>query len=160
MFGLKKKHAPLTDFERSLLARLMGIEHELRRIAHCLCHKPKALSAILFFKTQNGETSMPLTVHINDVPGVASFQEFSGPSGTGIVVPPVGAVTFASDNPAVATVDPTSGALAYISAGTANISGSDAGNALTASDVLTVSAATAVSAVLTLTPGQGSASGA
>lgn len=96
---------------------------------------------------------MPLTVHINDTPGSASFQEFSGAGGTGIVVPPVGAVTFASDNTAVATVDPTSGLLAYLSAGVANISGSDAGNSLTASDVLTVSAATAVSAVLTLTPG-------
>ena len=96
---------------------------------------------------------MPLTVHVNDKPGVAVYQEFDGPNGTGNKVPPTGTVAYASDNPAVATVDPTSGQLAYVGAGTANISASDGGN-LPASDVLTVTAAAAVSSTLTLTPGQ------
>ena len=95
---------------------------------------------------------MPLTVHVNDVPGVALYQEFSGPKGTGIVVPPTGSVQYASDNPAVATVDPNTGQLAYVGPGTANISASDGGN-LPASDVLTVSAAAAQSSTMTLTPG-------
>jgi hypothetical protein len=143
----------MTHFEKDLLAELRGIRAELHRIACCVCQEPLAGSATLSFITSKGETNMPLTVHVNDVPGTALFQEWSGPSGTGIVVPPVGTVTYASDNTAVATVDPNSGQLAYVSAGTANISGTDAGNGLTASDVLTVSAATAVSATLTLTPG-------
>lgn len=95
---------------------------------------------------------MPLTVQLNDKPGTAVFLEWSGLSGTGIVVPPVGAVTFASDNPSVATVD-QNGLLAYVSAGVATISAVDAGNSLTASDVLTISPVTAVSATLTLNAG-------
>lgn len=142
----------MNEYERESLNWLRRIWEELRRIARCVCRH--ARSASLSFVLPLGEkTNMPLTVHVNDVPGTALFQEWSGPSGTGIVVPPVGAVTYASDNTAVATVDPSSGQLAYVGAGTANISGTDAGNSLTASDVLTVSAATAVSATLTLTPG-------
>lgn len=95
---------------------------------------------------------MPLTVHLNDKPGIASYQEFDGPGGTGNKVPPTGAVAYASDAPAVATVDPATGQLAYLSAGVATISGSDGGN-LPASDVLTVVASVAVSATLTLNPG-------
>ena len=146
-------HEKLSLFERTILSIFARIEYQLSRIARCLCHKP-GRSAFLFFKLPNGdETNMPLTVHVNDNPGSASFQEWSGPNGTGIAVPPVGAVSYASDNTAVATVDPSTGKLAYISAGVANISGTDAGNGLTASDVLTVIAATAVSATLTLSPG-------
>jgi hypothetical protein len=127
----------------------------LRRIEWCLCHKqkPVAVSSTLSLITESGETDMPLTVHVNDVPGTALFQEWSGLSGTGIVVPPIGTVSYASDTPTVATVDPASGQLAYISAGTATISGADSGNTMTASDILTVSAALAASATMTLTPG-------
>lgn len=95
---------------------------------------------------------MPLTVHLNDKPGSAKYQEFDGAGGTGNKVPATGAVAYASDTPAVATVDPVTGQLAYVSAGTATISGSDGGN-LPASDVLTVVASVAVSATLTLNPG-------
>lgn len=112
----------------------------------------KAISATLTFVNSKGE-HMPLLAHVNDVPGTAVFAEFTGPKGTGTAVPPTGAVTFASDTPAVATVDPNTGALAYLTAGTATISGTDAGNSLTASDVLTLTAAPAVSATLTLNPG-------
>lgn len=90
-----------------------------------------------------------ITVHINDAPSTAVFTEFSGANGTGIAVPPVGAVAFVSDNPAVCTVDPASGLLGYVSAGTANITGADAGNSLTASGAVTVSAAVAQSATVT-----------
>lgn len=152
----KHDHIELDEVEalERIAECVCEIRHEIKRIANAVEKLvPKAGSATLSFITSKGATNMPLTVHVNDVPGTALFQEWSGPSGTGIVVPPVGAVTYASDNTAVATVDPNSGQLAYVSAGSANISGTDAGNSLTASDVLTVSAATAVSATLTLTPG-------
>lgn len=96
---------------------------------------------------------MPLSVHLSDKPGSAVFAEFTGANGTGVKVPPVGAVTFASDTPATATVDPNTGALTYIAAGTAVISAKDAGNGLAASDTLTVVADVATSATLTLVPG-------
>jgi uncharacterized protein YjdB len=98
------------------------------------------------------ETTLMLTVHLNDRPGSAVYQEFDGLNGTGNKVPPVGAVVYASDNPAVAVVDPATGALVYVSAGTAVISASDNGN-FPASDTLTVVASVAQSATLTLTAG-------
>ena len=95
---------------------------------------------------------MPATIIVGGT-ATASFLEWTGPAGTGSNIAPVGAVAFASDNPAVATVDPASGIATGVSAGTANISGTDAGNGLTASDVLTVNAPqpVAVSATLSLT---------
>lgn len=96
---------------------------------------------------------MPATILVG---GTANslFQEWTGPNGTGTVVPNAGAPAFVSDNPAVATVDPASGVATGVSAGTANISGTDPANSLTASDVLTVNAVAtpAVSATLTLSP--------
>jgi hypothetical protein len=135
----------------------MSIEHEIRRILRLLEQilrllQPQpgiARSAVL---TLNGD-SMPLTVHVNDVPGMAIFVEFDGLNGTGNKVPPVGTVTFSSSNPATASVDPNTGSLAYVAAGTTTISATDAGNSLSASDTLTVIASTAVSATLTLVPG-------
>ena len=93
---------------------------------------------------------MPVTIEVGKQ-AQANFKEWSGPNGTGTELPPVGAVSFASDNTAVATVDPASGLATGVAPGTANISGTDAGNSLSASDVLTVSAPVAQSATLTLT---------
>ena len=98
-------------------------------------------------------TEMPASILVG---GTASslFQEWTGPSGTGTVVPNAGAPAYTSDNPAVATVDPASGVATGVSAGTANITGTDPVNNLTASDVLTVNTPPpppAVSATLTLT---------
>jgi len=96
---------------------------------------------------------MPATILVG---GTANslFQEWTGPNGTGTVVPNAGAPAFSSDNPAVATVDPATGVATGVAPGTANISGTDPANGLTASDVLTVNAVVqpAVSATLTLTP--------
>jgi len=95
---------------------------------------------------------MPATISVNAT-ATATYMEWSGPSGTGTQLPPVGAVTYSSDTPAVATVDPNSGICTGVSEGTANISGVDAGTGLSASDVLTVTAAPPpppVSATLTL----------
>src|SRR5882762_8537958 len=67
------------------------------------------------------QESKMLTVHVNDNPGRAIYQEFDGLNGTGNKVPPVGTVTYASDNPAVAVVDAATGALVYVAEGTAVI---------------------------------------
>lgn len=96
---------------------------------------------------------MPATVVIG---GTANslFQEWTGPNGTGTVVPNAGAIAYTSSNTAVATVDPVAGVATGVSAGTAVITGTDPVNNLTASDTLTVTPATppvAVSATLTLT---------
>jgi len=111
-------------------------------------HKPQ--SATLKF---SGGSGMPATVNIG---GTANslFQEWTGPNGTGTVVPNAGAISYTSDNPAAATVDPATGVATGVSAGTANITGTDSVNSLTASDVLTVQTPPppkAVSATLSLT---------
>lgn len=123
------------------------IRHLLERLA------PLPASSTLTILNSKGENM--LTVHVNDTPGTAVYQEFSGLRGTGQKVPPTGAVVYKSDNPSVATVDPSTGDLAYLSAGSATISADDGGN-LPASDVLTVTAAAAASSTLTLNPGASS----
>lgn len=99
-----------------------------------------------------GANQMPATILIG---GTASslFQEWTGPNGTGTVVPNAGAPAFTSSNPAVATVDPASGVVTGVSAGQATITGDDPANNLSGSDTITVNAPsqTAVSATLTLT---------
>jgi hypothetical protein len=102
----------------------------------------------------SGDQGMPATILVGKT-AQAIFQEFSGPNGTGDKLPPAGAVTFSSSNPSVASVDPSSGLITGMSAAggsaTATISGTDAANGLTASDLLTVTE-TAQSAVLTIVP--------
>ena len=56
-------------------------------------------------------------------------------------VPAVGPVTFSGDNPAVATVDPSSGAVTIVGPGSVNFTGTDTANGVSASDTLTVLAA-------------------
>lgn len=131
------------------------LAHAVEKIAHCVC-KPaiRAESATLTFK---GANNMPLSIVVGQA-FQAQYQEFSGAGGSGSVVPPTGAVAYASDNAAVATVDPVSGAGMGVSAGTANISANDAGlpaPGLPASDVLTVGPASvvAVSSTMTLSAG-------
>ena len=136
------------------------LEKTLRRIEHKIdflirLHKEhKAHSLVLIIKEAKGNPmGQPLKVHISDTPGMASVQEFTGTNGTGTLVPPIGPVVFASDNPSVATVDPASGQLAYVTAGTANISAVDQGNGLSDSTALTIVADLAQSLLETLAPG-------
>lgn len=79
---------------------------------------------------------MPATIKVGKT-ATSLFQEWTGPSGTGTVVPNIGAISFLSDNTAVATVAAT-GVVTGVAAGTANISGRDGTNGLTGSDVATV----------------------
>lgn len=103
------------------------------------------LSATLKIK---GETMATLLVGKT---AQAVWQEFSGPNGTGDKLPPAGAVTYSSSDPAVATVDPSSGLVTAVAIGTATITGTDAANSLTASDSVT-DTEVAQSAILTVVP--------
>jgi hypothetical protein len=132
----------------------LDIAHSLRNIDHSLAAirvilTPR-LSATLTVHSAKGDHHMPATLLVGKT-GTAVWQEFSGPNGTGDKLPPAGAVTFTSDNNAVATVDPSSGLVTAMAIGTCNISGSDAANSLTASDSVTVTE-TAQSATLTVVP--------
>lgn len=104
---------------------------------------------------------MPARIVVGGNGATFRFTEFAGLNGTGNVVPPSGPITFASDNPAVATVDNTTQVMnadgsvsVQVQAVAANPDGSDAtanitgvdpasANKVTAGDVLTVGAATA-----------------
>jgi hypothetical protein len=115
-------------------------------------HLPQSATLKL---TVEGKLAMPATILVG---GTANslFQEWSGPSGTGTVVPDAGAPAFTSSNTAVATVDPVTGISTGVAPGTAVITGTDPTNptVLTASDTLTVNAPPPpppVSATLTLT---------
>jgi Big-like domain-containing protein len=138
---------PTEELLNTLL--LLLILREVRLIRKSLT---RAESATLTFINSKGE-KMPATIAVGKQ-AQATFTEWDGPNGTGNKVPPTGAVAFESDNPAVATVDPSTGVCTGVSGGIANISGLDQGNNLSASDVLTVQAAppppTAQSATLTL----------
>lgn len=143
-----KKHQQENDAK--LVAAIEHFSHHVSHairagfadVARAIDHQQrKAVSATLVLVNSKGDPIMQ-TVNINDAPGSALYQEFSGLNGSGSVVPPTGSVQYASDTPAVATVDPNTGQLAYISAGTATISASDGGN-LPASFVLIVTPATA-----------------
>ena len=92
---------------------------------------------------------MPATILVGGTASSA-WQEWSGPNGTGDPLPPAGAVTYSSDNTAVATVDPNSGVATGVALGNCNIVGVDGANTLTAKDSLTVTEV-AQSATLTLT---------
>lgn len=111
------------------------LEAGILEILHIL---NRAQSATLTVQILSGGTSMPKTV-VSGGTGQAAFHEWSGPGGSGVELPLAGAVTFSSDNTAVATVDPATGAIASVGPdGVANISGVDAANGLTAADVFTV----------------------
>lgn len=129
--------------ERLILLELREILRDVRKILKAE-GAPRAKSA--------KGVLMPATIQVGGLGATFTFTEFSGPAGTGSIVPPLQPIVFASDNTAVATVD-ASGNVTAVAAGTANISGSDPGNSLSASDVLTVQAAqlVAVSATGVLT---------
>src|SRR5277367_4671815 len=114
---------------------LRVIEHGILEIIHLL-NRPQSATLKLRASLADDPTyeqidtwagrpvrrkGMPAQIQIG---GTANslFQEWTGPNGTGTVLPNAGAIAFASDNTAVATVDPASGVVTGVSAGTANIS--------------------------------------
>lgn len=76
---------------------------------------------------------MPLTISVGSKGASAALTEFNV---NGAVVPAVGPVTFVSDNPSVASV--SGNQITAVAAGVANITGTDTGSGVSATDVLTV----------------------
>lgn len=93
---------------------------------------------------------MPATLTIGQTAN-SVFTEFSGPNGTGVVVAPIGPVTFVSSDPSIATVDPNTGLVTAVAAGAATITATDEGNGLSASDSVSDSPLVATSATLVIT---------
>jgi hypothetical protein len=134
----------------------MSHHHEdLKEILERVLHLPKReqkqlkdILDILFSVAQSatfklkGDSQMPATIKVGQTTS-GVFTEFDGPNGTGNVVAPSGPLAYASDNAAVATVDPASGIVTGVSAGTCNIGAQDpaSANKVTASDSCTVIAA-------------------
>jgi hypothetical protein len=159
--SFKREHEDIS--ERGLLLRILEeveeIENDIALIKNNLGLN-KAVSAVLYFKNKKGELRVNITVHINDVPLAAALVEFTGPNGSGTIVQGIGPTSFTSSNPAVATVDPVTGNLNYLSVGVTTITGLNSGNGMTASGTLTVITGAAQSAVLefvaqTTTPSPG-----
>ena len=78
---------------------------------------------------------------VSGVVGNTATPSFTEATATGVIVAPIGPVVYASDTPAVVTVDPNTGIATLVTAGTANVSALDQGNGLTDSCAFTVSAA-------------------
>jgi hypothetical protein len=72
--------------------------------------------------------------------------------GTNTPYVPVGTMSYASDNVAVASVNPTSGTVASVGNGNCSLSGTDSGNGATDSLVCTVTLAAGGGFNLVLTP--------
>jgi hypothetical protein len=130
---------------------------ERRRLEHIIERLLKLIEFLLVKRngiavSAKGEV-MPKTVSVGQ-PSTFTFTEFDGPNGTGNKGPASGPIEFASDNPAVATVDgnqqvvnadgSVSVAVVAVSAGVANITGVDRAskNQVAAGDTLTVTGGT------------------
>jgi hypothetical protein len=140
MFGDKQDERLENEFRRELIKTLRELHHDLEQVNAALNRLGKR-SAYLTIQHLKG-------FNMNK----AVFTEFSGPNGTGQVVPPVGTVLFESDNVAIATIDPATGIITDVAAGTCNMSGLDQGNNLSASAPYTVAAVIAQSATLVIQP--------
>lgn len=101
---------------------------------------PATHAVLTILNPTQGDPTMPGTITI-DTAGAAAVLTFedrineatSAPLSSDGVTPVV--VAYTSDNPAVATVDPTSGALSEVAAGTVNI-GATVDDAITGSPAL------------------------
>lgn len=127
-----------------LVIMTVGLMYQLDQAQHrCHCNYPPPPprvvgSALLSFSTNlRGVPGMPLTIDVGKTSTVL-LHEFAGPNGTGAELPPAGPLAYVSDNPAVASVDAATGVLTAVSAGTANVTGTDAADSQTATDVVTV----------------------
>jgi hypothetical protein len=138
-------------FERRDKA-LEHIGHELHEIAHLLRRLvgKHAESATLTFTDSKGNPIMPATLAVGAT-ATAVYQEWSGLNGTGAKLPSAGPVAFTSSDVTIATVDPASGLVTAVGPGTATITGTDATNGLSASDVVSDTPLVAQSATVVVT---------
>ncbi len=94
---------------------------------------------------------MPATLPVGGT-ATAVLHEFAGLNGTGAELAPVGPVSYTSSDSSIATVDSASGLITAVAPGVATITGTDAGNGLTASDSVSDTPLVAQSATLVITP--------
>jgi len=130
--------------------QVADLSRKIDQILGILTQEPVAQSATLQIHDSEGNILMPATLAVGAT-ATAVFTEWSGLNGTGAKLPPVGAVSFASSDATIATVDPASGLVTAVGPGTATITGTDAGNGLTASDVVSDTPLVAQSATLVVT---------
>jgi hypothetical protein len=134
--------------ELVLLLVLERIERELRRqseeleyirevLAVTVHHQ--ALSATLTFE---GVSTMPATILVGGKGAKVIFTEYDGLGGTGNTVAPIQPPVFSSSDATVASTD-QSGNVTAVAVGSVTITVTDEGNGLTASDSVSVLAATA-----------------
>jgi hypothetical protein len=141
-----REYRELEEIERAL----NRIEAKLDKLLAAII-PPQAQSATLYISDLKGNRLMPATLVVGAT-AQAVYQEWSGLNGTGGKMASAGPVAFASSDATVATVDPASGLITAVGPGSATITGSDATNGLSASDVVSDTPVVALSATLTIVP--------
>jgi hypothetical protein len=132
---------------RLILEQLQDIAHVLRMEGN------RATFATLIFTDSKGKITMPLTLVVGKT-ATARLHEFVAQGGPELA--PIGPVSYTSSDVTIATVapDPANALQAIVTAiapGAATITGTDAGNALTAFDTVSDTPVVATFASLGLT---------
>jgi len=128
--------------------RLIKIEHEIEEIESILV-PAQATFATLVISDLKGNVLMPATLAVGAT-ATAVLHEFVSQGGA--EVKPIGPVSYSSSDASIATVDPASGLITAVAAGVATITGTDAGNNLSASDSVSDTPLVATVASLVITP--------
>lgn len=138
-------------FDHREIKALERIAEELHDIAWLLRYSlgRRAKFATLVIRDLKGHRLMQATLPVGKT-ATAVLHEFVTPGGAEVA--PIGPVSYASSDPAIATVDPASGLITAVAAGVATITGTDAGNGLSASDSVTDTPIPATVATLVITP--------
>lgn len=104
--------------------------------------------------SHTGRKFMSATLKVGGT-ATAVYKEFTGPNGSGDEIAPIQQPQFSSSDESIATVD-SNGFITAVAPGTVTITGTDAGNGLSASDSAEVQSETpppvAQSATLTIVP--------
>lgn len=121
----------------------------LERILELLERSLGAHTAALKFYDAKGNLLMPATLTVGQK-ATAVLHEFVTQGGAEVA--PIGPVSYSTSDATIATVDATSGVVTAVAVGTATITGTDAGNGLSASDSVSDTALKATVATLVITP--------
>ena len=138
-------HSAALEANTQALIALTSVQQEIEQELN-----PPAQSATLQLWTlvDSKGVAMPLTLQVNGPGGSIApppagssagvgFQEWDGANGTGNQVAPIGPMRYSSANPAIVTVD-ANGNLVAVAPGQSEVTATDTGNTLTASDLITV----------------------
>lgn len=133
--------------EKKILEKIVETLNRMEHILNQLLARTASKTLVLKIIVEGKLMGNPVTIGAKG--GTSTLQD-----GSGNPYVPAGAIVFASDNAAVVTVDPSSGAVAAaagVTSGSANVSVLDQGNGLTDSVNVTVSIV-AGKLVLVITP--------